>query len=94
MKKTASLIMSVVLLITALNVTAYAAGEKVVAISDADDLASMKDGQSYILTQNIDISEGWTTISEFSGVLDGNGYTVTVPKDAPILKSCLELSRT
>ena len=86
MKKTASLIMSVVLLMMALNVTAYAAGEKVVAISDADDLASMKDGQSYILTQNIDISEGWTTISEFSGVLDGNGYTVTVPKDAPIFE--------
>ena len=69
MKKTASLIMSVVLLMMALNVTAYAAGEKVVAISDADDLASMKDGQSYILTQNIDISEGWTWLALLSGSL-------------------------
>ncbi len=49
-------------------------------VSTASDLRRMKNYPSayFLLTNDIDTDDGtsWSTVPEFSGVLDGNGYTI------------------
>lgn len=86
MKKLTAIILSVIMLVTAFPLTSFATGETVIMIDDAKDFAKMTDGRSYILTKNIELGSEWQTIQSFSGTLDGNGYTVTVPTNAPIFE--------
>ena len=86
MKKLTAIILSVIMLFSAFPLTGFATGETVIMVDDAKDFAEMKDGRSYILTKNIELGSEWQTIPSFSGVLDGNGYTVTVPTNAPIFE--------
>jgi len=51
----------------------------------ADLLKAMKANQDVVLGADIDISSGWETIGTYSKAFDGNGYTLTVPSDKPII---------
>ena len=74
----------VVLMVVALVPFGAFADTNWTEVKTAKDFAAMKDG-NYWLTADIDLSdEDWTTISEFTGTLNGNGHTVTVPEEAPI----------
>ena len=50
----------------------------VTKIRSADDLRSMQANGNYQLAADIDLSgAAWTPVENFSGVLDGNGYTIS-----------------
>lgn len=76
--------------ITANAVTTTEVPEGYTAVSTVEDLYAIRANPSgkYILMNDIDLSEtakggdwdggnGWTPIPSFSGILDGNGYTVS-----------------
>lgn len=86
MKKLTAIILSVIMLFGAIPLTSFATENTVIMIDDAKDFAKMTDTRSYILTQNIDLGSDFETIESFGGTLDGNGYTVTVPTNAPIFE--------
>lgn len=86
MRKLTAIILSVIMLFSAVPLTGFATGEKVIMVDDAEDFAKMTDTRSYILTQNITLGSDFETIPSFGGTLDGNGYTVTVPTNAPIFE--------
>jgi len=80
MKKITALVLVVLMLIVAVPFGAFAATEYVV-INNAQELANIKDGK-YWLAADINLSAAnWTKIAEFSGILDGNGHTITVPQN-------------
>ena len=82
MKKFTALMLVVLMVVSVLPFSASAATWT--KIDTAEEFAAMKDG-NYWLTADIDLSKvTWTTMKEFKGTLNGNGKTVTVPKDAPI----------
>lgn len=61
------------------NMTVYAHWLSHIAISDAAGLTAIADDPtiSYYLTKDINLQNAvWTPIEEFSGVLDGCGYTI------------------
>ena len=83
MKKFTALMLVVLMVVSFVPFGAFAATEWT-EVKTAEDFAKMTDGK-YWLTADIDLSKAaWTTIAEFSGTLNGNGKTVTVPADAPI----------
>ena len=84
MKKfTAIALVVVMLLVSVPFVTPVVADNGITTESEL--LAAMKANQSVVLGADIDISSGWETISTYSKTLDGNGYTITVPSDKPII---------
>lgn len=46
------------------------------AISNATELAAMEANGVYYLTQDIEVSDSFPSISDFAGVLHGNGHTI------------------
>lgn len=76
MKKRVLSLLLVFVMVLGLLPTGVLAAEGITEISDQSGLAGMADGGSYILTQDIILSE-WTAI-DFSGTLDGNGHTITL----------------
>lgn len=47
-------------------------------IKDESDLKDIKNSdKNFILTNDIEITENWTPISNFKGTLDGSGHTIT-----------------
>ena len=84
MKKFTAIALVVLMLVMSVPFMAFAA-PKWTEVKTAEDFANMTDG-NYWLTADIDLSKAaWTTIAEFKGTLNGNGHTVTVPADAPII---------
>ncbi len=86
MKKFTALMLVALLVVMAIpfGVSATTDTAEWFEVKTAEDFAKMTDG-NYWLTADIDLSQAtWTTIAEFSGTLNGNGKTVTVPTDAPI----------
>ena len=84
MKKFTALMLVVLMVVSFVPFGAFAATEWT-EVKTAEDFAKMTDG-NYWLTADIDLSKAaWTTIAEFKGTLNGNGKTVTVPADAPII---------
>ena len=60
--------------------------QKEVDVGTAEELSKMS-GDRYTLTADIDLRGGaWTPIAKFSGVLDGNGHTVTLD-GAPLFQA-------
>lgn len=60
-----------------LSVIAQAATEdSPVSVSSAEEFQAMQAGGSYILTQDIQVTEPYA--SEFTGTFDGDGHTVTL----------------
>lgn len=51
--------------------------ERYTEIQSQSDLKDMHGNNKYILKQNIELTSDWEGIENFSGELDGNGYTVT-----------------
>lgn len=74
-KRTISLLMALVMMLSLLPTPALAAEET--PIRSESDLAAMAGG-SYVLTEDIVLSDGWTPVANFSGTLNGNGHTVTL----------------
>jgi len=83
MKKIGALILVAVMLLAAFPVSVFAV-DPVIAIDNAAEFAAMDPEKSYKLTTNISVGSEWITIPEFSGTLDGNGYTITLPTNAPL----------
>ena len=80
MKKFTALMLVVLMLIVSIPFSVFAKNEYVV-INNAQELANIKDGK-YWLAADIDLSAAaWTKIADFSGILDGNGHTITVPSN-------------
>ena len=83
MKKFTALLLVVLMVVVLVPFGAFA-DTTWTEVKTAEQFAAMKDG-NYWLTADIDLSKAtWTTIAEFTGTLNGNGHTVTVPADAPI----------
>ena len=79
MKKFTALMLVVLMVVAMVPFSASAATWT--KVDTAAELAAMADG-NYWLTADIDLSkETWTKIAEFKGTLNGNGHTITVPKD-------------
>ena len=79
MKKFTALMLVVLMVVALVPFSASAATWT--EVDTAAELAAMADG-NYWLTADIDLSkETWTKIAEFKGTLNGNGHTITVPKD-------------
>ena len=74
-KRIISLLMALVMMLSLLPTPALAAEET--PVSSESDLAAMAEG-SYVLTEDIVLSDGWTPVANFSGTLNGNGHTVTL----------------
>ena len=74
-KRIISLLMALVMMLSLLPTPALAAEET--PVSSESDLAAMAGG-SYVLTEDIVLSDGWTPVANFSGTLNGNGHTVTL----------------
>ena len=74
MRKTFSLILSVIMVLSLFTVGAFAA--EGTAINSADDFKNMTADGTYYLAADITVSE--TYAGEFTGTFDGNGKTVTV----------------
>jgi len=54
-----------------------AAGDEMVLISSAEELAGIRDSEgSFALVADIDIPEGWVPIENFKGSLDGRGHII------------------
>ena len=82
MKKFTALMLVVLMVVALVPFSASAATWT--KVDTAAEFAAMADG-NYWLTADIDLSKAtWTTLKEFKGTLNGNGHTITVPKDAPI----------
>lgn len=82
MKKFTALMLVALLVVMAFPFASNAA--TATKVGTVAELAAIADGD-YELTADIDLSKAtWTTIPEFSGTLDGNGYTITMPTDAPV----------
>ena len=82
MKKFTALMLVVLMVVAMVPFSASAATWT--KVDTAAEFAAMADG-NYWLTADIDLSKAtWTTMAEFKGTLNGNGHTITVPKDAPI----------
>ena len=74
-KRLMSLLLAAAMVVGMLPTGVAAAEEAPTEVSNQEALGRMSDGR-YILTQDITLSE-WTAI-DFSGTLDGNGYTITL----------------
>ena len=74
MRKTFSLILSVIMVLSLFTVGAVAA--EGTAINSAEDFKNMTADGKYYLAADITVSE--TYAGTFTGTLDGNGKTVTV----------------
>ena len=74
MRKTFSLILSVIMVLSLFTVGAFAA--EGTAINSAEDFKNMTADGTYYLAADITVSE--TYAGTFTGTLDGNGKTVTV----------------
>ena len=75
-KRLLSLMLAVLMIISILPVSALAAGET--EIGNQSELAAMKSGGSYILTQDITL-ENWTAMNLPKGTtFNGNGHTITL----------------
>ena len=74
MRKTFSLILSVIMVLSLFTVGAFAA--EGTAINSAEDFKNMTADGKYYLAADITVSE--TYAGTFTGTLDGNGKTVTV----------------
>ena len=82
MRKLTAIILSAILIVISCPFIANAATPQ--QIDTAEQFMNVSDGH-YVLGADIDLtSVNWSTVSEFSGVLNGNGHTITVPNDAPI----------
>lgn len=78
MKKFTAIMLAALMLIVCIPFAVFAETDYV-EIDTVEELAAIKDGK-YWLAADIDLSAAsWTTIKEFSGVLDGNGHKITVP---------------
>ena len=78
-KKFAVIALVVLMLVATLPFTVFADTVYWTEVKTAEDFAKMTDG-NYWLTADIDLSKTeWTTVLKFSGTLNGNGHTVTVP---------------
>lgn len=85
MKKFTALMLVVLLVVMAVPFSASAATTWT-EVDTVAELAAIKDG-NYWLTADIDLSKAdWTTIAEFSGTLNGNGHTITVPTNTTFIK--------
>ena len=73
MRKTLAVILCA-LMILSLAVVGVSAAEPV-AVTNAEDFAKMKGGDSYYLTADIELTDSY---AEFKGTLDGNNHTITV----------------
>ena len=82
-KRIISLLMALVMMLSLLPTPALAAEET--PIRSESDLAAMAGG-SYVLTEDIVLSDGWTPVANFSGTLNGNGHTVTLA-GKPLIQS-------
>ena len=80
MRKTFSLILSAIMILSLFTVGAFAA--EGTAINSAEDFKNMAVDGTYYLAADITVSETYT--ETFTGTLDGNGKTVTV--SAPMFK--------
>ncbi len=81
MKKFTALMLVVLMVVALVPFGAFAAETTWTEVKTAEDFVKMTDG-NYWLTADIDLSkETWTKIAEFKGTLNGNGHTITVPKD-------------
>lgn len=74
-KRVLSLLLVLVMLLGLLP-TGVLAADTATGVSSQEELAGMTDG-SYILTDDITLDDSWLAI-DFSGTLDGNGYTITL----------------
>ena len=74
-KRVISLLLALVLAVSLLPTTAWAA-EAPKAINSADDFKNMSSGGNYILEQDITVKEPYA--NDFSGTFDGNGHTITL----------------
>ena len=82
MKKFTALMLVVLMVVALVPFSASAATWT--KVDTAAEFAAMADG-NYWLTADIDLSKvTWKTIAEFKGTLNGNGHTITLPKDAPV----------
>ena len=81
-KRMVSLLLALILALGLLPAGVLAAGET--EVSDQNGLAAMTDGGSYLLTRDITLND-WNPI-DFSGTLDGNGYTITL-NGAPLFQN-------
>ena len=86
MKKFTAL-MLVVLMVVALVPFGASAAETdtVTAVATAEQFAAMTDGD-YVLTAPITLPDDWKAI-DFAGTLNGNGYAITVSKNAPVFNT-------
>ena len=82
MRKTLSVILSVIMLLSLLAVGTYAAPEGT-AIGTAEEFAAMEPTGKYYLSADITISAAYA--SDFAGTLDGNGHTITT-KGCPVFE--------
>ncbi len=76
MKKTISIILCAVLLVSMLGVMSVSAAPTGTAINSEADFAGMTADGTYYLNSDITVSASYA--GEFNGTLDGNGKTVTV----------------
>lgn len=75
-KRLLSLMLAMLMIISILPVSAFAAGET--EIGSQEELAAMESGGSYILTQDITL-ENWTAMDLPKGTtFNGNGHTITL----------------
>jgi len=59
--------------------------DTVTAVATAEQFAAMTDGD-YVLTAPITLPDNWKAI-DFAGTLNGNGYVITVSKNAPVFNT-------
>ncbi len=76
MKKTVSIILSAVMVLSIFGIVSVSAAPMGTAINSEADFAGMTADGTYYLNSDITVSTSYA--GEFTGILDGNGKTVTV----------------
>ena len=79
MKKTLSVILTLCMILAICSFNVSAAPQGTAITSEAEFLA-MKEGGAYYLANDITVTKSYEAL--FTGVFDGNGYTLTCPQRA------------
>lgn len=82
MKQVISLVLTLAMIFTSLPISVFAVEKSVpdgTPIRTEQELKNMKldDDAIYYLANDIELTEEWTTLPEFRGILDGNGHKIT-----------------
>lgn len=81
-KQVISLVLTVVMVLTSLPISVFATTKSLpegIPIKTEEELKNiaLDDNAVYYLANDIELTEDWTTLPEFRGVLDGNGHKIT-----------------